>query len=110
MDAKYIVVSTTFDAREAAEAMAQELVERRLAACAQLTPVTSFYRWKGRHERAEEVLLAAKTSAERSQELVDFISRHHPYEVPEILVTPVIGGGEPYLRWLTEATAAAHRE
>ena len=105
MDGKYAVVSTTFETREQAEKLAQELVERRMAACVQLTPVTSFYRWKGEIERAEEVLLAAKTTAARADEILAFIAQHHPYEVPEILVTPVLAGHAPYLQWIDEETA-----
>lgn len=107
MDAKYAVVTTTFEDREQAEQMARELVERRMAACVQLTPITSFYRWKGEIERAEEVLLTAKTTAARAQEILSFIAQRHPYEVPEILVTSVLAGHAPYLQWIDEETASA---
>jgi periplasmic divalent cation tolerance protein len=109
MDAEYVVVSTTLEAREAAEAMAQEMVQRRLAACVQLWPITSFYRWEGEIERAEEVLLIAKTTAERAEEILSFIAQHHPYELPEILVTPVLSGHAPYLRWLEQETGTGAR-
>ncbi|MEW5818371.1 MAG: divalent cation tolerance protein CutA, partial [Spirochaetota bacterium] len=41
-----------------AENMAREIVEKRLAACAQVSsPVTSFYWWDGKLQQETEVLI-----------------------------------------------------
>lgn len=91
---------------EVAERLATELVEARLAACANLVPgVTSIYWWEGAVERAQEVLLVLKTTGERLPELVKRAAELHPYDVPEVLALPVEVGHGPYLRWVADETA-----
>ena len=99
-----IVVSTTLSKAEEAEALARRIVESRLAACVQLAPVRSIYRWKGKVEAADETVLWIKTRLDRETELIDFLSAHHPYDVPEIMVTPITGIGAPYRQWLMDET------
>ena len=85
----------------AAEALAQALVGERLAACANLVPgVVSVFRWEGEVQRAEEVLLVLKTTADRCEALQHRVVALHPYEVPEVLVLPVEDGHEPYQAWV----------
>jgi len=91
-----------------AAALAQTLVERRLAACVNLLPpMQSVYRWQGQIEHASEVQLLAKTTALRLPALKDFIVRHHPYEIPEILAFPASDGLPSYLRWVEDETLPA---
>ncbi|RLG51127.1 MAG: divalent-cation tolerance protein CutA [Thermoproteota archaeon] len=89
--------------REEAEKVARVLVERRLAACAQVVgPVRSFYWWKGRMEEADEWLCLAKSSREKLSELVRAVKEVHSYEVPEVIAAPVVGGLSSYIRWVEE--------
>jgi len=99
---RIVIVQTALGNADGAAALAGEIVERGLAACVQRLPVQSTYRWKGAVESANEVLLMAKTAAGRADELVSFIRERHPYELPEILVTPVEGGLDAYLCWVAE--------
>lgn len=100
------VVTTVIDDREAAERIARELVEGRFAACVQVGgPVTSVYRWQGAVDSAQEWSMTAKTTAGNAAAVVDEIRRLHPYDVPEILVTPVLGGHVPYLEWVAAQTS-----
>ena len=93
-----------------ARRISEGLLEKRLCACAQtLGPVTSQYRWKGKLESAQEWLLLIKTRASLSTAVQSEIQRLHPYEVPEILVLPVIGGHASYLDWLRQETAPVTR-
>ena len=86
---------------EVAARIAHALVDERLAACANLVPqVRSIYRWQGRVEDDTEVLMVIKTRADRVAALADRLRALHPYEVPELLVLPVVGGLAPYLAWL----------
>jgi periplasmic divalent cation tolerance protein len=76
-------------------------VEARLAACVSVVPgLRSYYRWQGEMETSDEYLLLIKTSRELFPELKLELERIHPYEVPEILALPVVGGSENYLNWL----------
>jgi periplasmic divalent cation tolerance protein len=103
MDAR-IVLSTAPD-REIAERIARGLVERGLAACVSLVPgVRSVYRWKGEIEGAEEVLLVAKTVAERLEGLEKALKELHPYEVPEVVALEADRVEASYLAWLVEST------
>lgn len=93
---------------EVAERLATQLVEERVAACANLVRgITSIYRWEGRVERAEEVLLILKTSDERLPDLVARAAELHPYDVPEILALEVPTGHEPYMAWVRRETSSA---
>ena len=105
MRAKPIVAVTTTVARPAdARRLAREIVDARLAACVQYTPIQSVYRWKGKVNAARELLLTAKTPRAKARALVAFIRKHHSYELPEILVLPVQGGYAPYLKWVADET------
>jgi len=99
--ADFIQVQTTTAGREEAEAIAAELVDKRLVACVQIVgPITSTYRWQGEVETAEEWLLLIKTSAAAYQRVEEAIRRRHSYEVPEIIALPVVRGSEGYLGWV----------
>ncbi len=96
-----VIVLTTCGSREEAERIAHALVERRLAACVQVSsPITSTYRWEGKIETAEEFGLSIKTTADRLAKITELLGELHSYEVPQVLALPVDGGGNAYLRWL----------
>jgi periplasmic divalent cation tolerance protein len=102
-----VQVTTTVGSRAEAEAMAQALVERRLAACAQVAgPVASTYRWAGAVEQAEEWYCHAKTTRARSADVMHAIRALHRYELPEIIAVPLEGSPD-YLRWIAESVDAS---
>jgi periplasmic divalent cation tolerance protein len=101
----YIQVVTTTARREEAQRIARELVEKRLAGCAQVVgPITSTYRWQGKIETDVEWQCWCKTRSELFTQVEEAIRSSHPYEVPEILAVPVVAGSERYLAWLDEQT------
>ncbi|HWA12415.1 MAG TPA: divalent-cation tolerance protein CutA [Burkholderiales bacterium] len=96
-----IVVLTNLPDRAAAMRLADALVERRLAACVSiLAGCESVYRWKGAVERASEVPVLIKSTADAWPALEQAILKLHPYELPEILGLPVATGLEAYLGWV----------
>ena len=98
---EYIQVMTTVEKRGDAESIAGALVEKRLAACVQVAgPVTSYFHWEGKLDRAEEYLCFIKSRADLFPELEAALIEMHPYEVPEIIATPVTGAGAGYANWL----------
>jgi periplasmic divalent cation tolerance protein len=100
-----IQVFTTVDSEEAANQIARAVVERRVAACAQvLGPITSTYWWEGAIESSQEWLCLIKSTESRFAALEDAIREHHPYDVPEILSVPVSAGSSAYLDWLRRET------
>jgi periplasmic divalent cation tolerance protein len=97
----FIIVLTTFPADGDPEPLARTLVDERLAACVNvLPPMRSFYRWEGKVDQAMEHQLIIKTTAARADQVQARIASLHPYDVPELLVLPLAGGGERYLQWL----------
>ena len=101
----FLQVTTTVGSKDEADALARELVGARLAACVQvLGPIVSTYRWQGAVETAEEWLCLAKTTSRRFAALAAHLDAHHPYDVPELVATPVTAGSDAYLRWVTAET------
>lgn len=100
-----IVVITSCETNEQAEAIAEALVSSRLAACVQVLPgMQSTYRWKGAVERSSELLLLIKTRRDLSEKLQRELERLHPYDLPEIIALPVVDGLDRYLDWVDEQT------
>lgn len=98
---KYIQVLTTAGTKEDAQKIAQSVVEKRLAGCAQVIgPITSTYWWEGKIETAEEWLCIIKSIQDLYKKLEKAIQQIHPYKVPEILAVPVLEGSQSYLEWL----------
>ena len=88
-----------------AEDFARGLVERGLAACVNLVPVTSVYRWDGKVTTDPEVLLVLKTREGRVPELERVLADEHPYEVPECVALEPATVEKTYLAWLMEQTS-----
>lgn len=88
--------------------LAETLVGERLAACVNVLPgVQSVYRWQGQMQSETEVLLLIKTTAERFDALKARLLALHPYELPELVATPVAAGHAAYLDWVRANVAAA---
>ncbi|RLC39428.1 MAG: divalent-cation tolerance protein CutA [Candidatus Coatesbacteria bacterium] len=103
MAEEYIEVRTTIDKKDVAVEIARMLVERRLASCVQiLGPIESTYWWRDKIDTTEEWLLTIKTKKDVYFELEDAIKNNHPYEVPEIIATQIVGGNSDYLKWISD--------
>ena len=97
-----VIVTTTTESEATARAIARAAVEERLAACAHVTPVTIVYRWRGNVEEQAEWVCHLKTTPDQAGRLTARIRVLHAYEVPEIIVTPVLSGYPPYLQWVAD--------
>ena len=103
-----IVVFTTCGSEEEARRLAAALIEKRLAACVNITaPVTSVYRWKGKIEESQEWMLMIKSRRERFEALRIALEAAHSYELPEVLALPVVEGSPNYLAWVDGETIDA---
>ncbi|WP_251342966.1 divalent-cation tolerance protein CutA [Haloplanus halophilus] len=96
-----LVTAPPAEARE----LARRLVDRRLAACVNLVPCTSIYRWEGSVAEDDEAILLAKTTEDRFDELVDRIVEWHSYDVPCVERVDVADAHEPFASWCAEAVA-----
>ena len=103
-----IAVLTNLPDSDSAFNLARELVQLRLAACANvLAPATSFYIWEDRPEQATEFPVLIKTTAARYAEVEKAIRERHPYSLPEIIAWPVERGLPEYLRWVEQGSQTA---
>lgn len=109
-ESDHLLVMTTTAGSITAKKIANELVEKRMASCVQILPsIHSVFRWKGRIEHQEEHLILIKTARTCYSSVESIIKGLHPYEVPEIIALPIVGGLPEYLAWISQtADALSH--
>jgi periplasmic divalent cation tolerance protein len=96
------VVTTTAEKKDA-DALAKAVLEKRLAACVQVSgPIDSSYWWNGRLEKASEWTVTIKTRRDLYPQLEKLLLAQHPYDQPEIIATPIVEISPGYLKWLVE--------
>jgi len=99
------VVYSTVGTPEEARTIARALVKDKLVACVNIIPtVHSIYRWQGKIEEGDECLLMIKTTERNVEKTIHTIRELHSYEVPEIIVTPPVGGLKEYLNYVEDET------
>jgi periplasmic divalent cation tolerance protein len=99
------IVYTTIDDMIYARNIAHKLLEEQLVACVNIIPkIESIYKWKGKIETASEILLIAKTVDKNVKKTILRLKELHSYDVPAIIVLPVIGGHQEYLDYLIRET------
>ncbi|HEY3920257.1 MAG TPA: divalent-cation tolerance protein CutA [Stellaceae bacterium] len=98
------VYVTAADAAEA-KTIGRQLVEERLAACANILPgATSIFRWEGKLEEADEAVLILKTTEQKLETLIARVKALHPYDCPCIEALPVVEGNRDFLEWVVRET------
>lgn len=105
MEPKANVLITTVDSDDLATKLAETLLSDRLAACVQQVPIKSHYRWEGKVQCDEEILLFVKTSEREANNAIAAIEKNHTYDLPEIITLPVLGGSAAYLNWIDSETS-----
>ena len=107
-DSQFSIVSvySTFGSDEEARRISRQLVEERLAACANiLAPCHSIYRWQGSIEEAAEVPVLFKTRADAADRLIARLGELHSYDVPAAVVWPIARALPDYVQWVGEEVA-----
>lgn len=103
MSAEAIQVVTTTAERQDADALARAVLDKRLAACVQISgPIDSSYWWNNRLETAQEWILTIKTRRDLFPPLEKLLLELHPYDQPEIVATLCVEISAGYLKWLNE--------
>lgn len=86
-----------------AATIVETLLQEKLIACGNIAAgIRSHYRWQGKLERADEILIILKTTAQAADQVVARVRDLHPYDVPEVLFFPVTSGYEPYMQWVRD--------
>ncbi|HEU4627385.1 MAG TPA: divalent-cation tolerance protein CutA [Steroidobacteraceae bacterium] len=102
---KPIAIFTTTGSLEEARRIARELVERRLAACAQISEIESFYRWQGAVQNEKEFRILIKTTAAQYAAVESAVRELHSYELPAIYSMPFEEAYGPYAKWIADESA-----
>ena len=98
---RFTAVLVTAGSMEEAEKIAGKLLDEKKAACVNIIPgVKSFFRWEGKKESNEEVLMIVKSRVEILDEVIEAVKTNHSCDVPEIIALPIAGGDENYLKWM----------
>jgi periplasmic divalent cation tolerance protein len=106
----FAVVLVTAPDLKTARALAQAVLQERLAACVNLVPkIESHYWWQGKLERAGETLMVLKTTRAKLAALERRLLARHPYDTAEVLVLPLRAGSARYLDWLADSVRTSAR-
>jgi periplasmic divalent cation tolerance protein len=98
-----VTVYATFADAEEANRIALQLVEERLAACANiLGPARAVYRWQGKVEQADEVAALFKTTSGQATQLIRRLAELHSYDTPACTVWPIAEAPESFRKWVVD--------
>ncbi|MEX1362821.1 MAG: divalent-cation tolerance protein CutA [Nannocystaceae bacterium] len=104
MASEHVLVVVTAGSREVAARIAEAAVQGRLAGSAQISPLRTWYRWKGRMHEADEHEIKLLTRRERFDELAALVRRLHDYELPQIVAIPIVEGAATFLQWIDDTS------
>ena len=102
---KTVVVITTTNTEKEALYIVNAILNERLAACAQIFEIKSFYWWNGKVENSSEYRIEFKTLSKFAKKIFERIKNLHSYDVPEIVVIPVLKIEKNYLKWIIKETS-----
>ena len=105
--ANYGLVLVTAPSEAEAGAIAEALIQSKLAACVTLLPVKSIYTWQDQIHREQEWQLLIKSDLDLFELLAEKVKTLHSFEVPEILAIPIVAGSEHYLSWISSQLIAS---
>jgi periplasmic divalent cation tolerance protein len=101
---KPALVVSTYPDKKSVSKVANKLVKEKVAACVNITKISSVYSWEGKVENADEYLAIFKTTQKNKAKLKELIKKTHPYKVPEIAEIDITDINKPYLAWLADST------
>ncbi|MBS9477819.1 divalent-cation tolerance protein CutA [Ancylobacter radicis] len=100
-----VMIYTTWPSAVEAEAAGRAIVADGLAACVNILPgMVAIFRWQGEIERAQETVMIFKTREDLSPAVAQAVRARHPYEVPSVVVIPIVDGDPDYLDWIANET------
>mgnify|MGYP000011623473 CR=1 FL=1 len=98
----YIFTYVTTSSFEEARKIAKHVLEKKLAACVNIWPISSVYWWEGKVEGALEFAMIIKTKDEKFSELKEEIKSIHSYSTPCICAVAIEDGLREFLNWIDE--------
>ena len=102
---QFVAVYITTSSKKEAEKIGELIIKERLCGCVNIIPsITSIYWWKNKIEKNNESVIIVKTRAALVNKLINFVKKHHSYDVPCINVMPILQGNPEYLKWIEKET------
>lgn len=101
---KPIIIVSTYPNKKSITKIANELIQNKIAACVNITKISSIYSWQGKIENTSEYLALFKTTQKNKKSLKEKIKASHPYDIPEIAEIEITSINTSYLKWLIEST------
>jgi len=101
---KPVIIVSIFPSKQSVTSIANQIVKKKLAACVNITKISSVYTWKGKIENQDEYLALFKTTKKNNLTLKKELEKLHPYDVPENAEINVEAINQPYMKWLVDST------
>jgi periplasmic divalent cation tolerance protein len=102
----YCLIKTTCATKSEAKKIAQLLLEAKLAACIDISAITSLYSWENKIQEEQKFTLGIKTYSDYYFKIEQLILENHSYQIPQILQLPIIQGYEAYLKWVDDCLSS----
>lgn len=99
-----VIIVSTYPNKKSLNKISNQVVKDKLAACVNISKISSVYSWQGKIENAPEYLAFFKTTQKNKRKLKEKIKKTHPYDVPEIAEISVNSINQSYLKWLISST------
>ena len=99
-----VIIISTYPNKKTVNKISHQVVKDKLAACVNISKISSVYSWKGKIENTSEYLAFFKTTQKNKKKLKEKIKKTHPYDIPEIVEISVKSINQPYLKWLVDST------
>lgn len=98
--AKFSIIYITFPTKREAKRISEILLKEKLAACCNIFPVESIFRWQGKIEKAREFGIFVKTNRNFVEKIIKKVKEIHSYQIPCIISFNVEKGNKEFLNWI----------
>lgn len=89
------------------EVITNSLLKKRLVAAINVLPaIQSWYWWGSSIQSSKEALLLAKTLRSQFPKIERTVRKVHPYQVPSIVMLPIVVGTDDYFNWISQEVKA----
>ena len=104
---EHIIVFVTAKDKVEANAIAQDLLQDKLIACANIVDgIQSLFWWQGKIDENRETMLVLKTRRDLFDRVSSKVKELHSYDTPEIIALPIIQGSDDYLNWINSSVSS----
>ncbi|MDE0092731.1 MAG: divalent-cation tolerance protein CutA [Oligoflexia bacterium] len=100
----FLLVYCMVPDKRSAKKIAHHLLSLNLIACANVFPKgQSFYKWKGKLRKSEELALILKTKKSLYKKMSKELISQHPYECPGLCALSFYQAHPSFLEWIHDS-------